>query len=103
MIRPLGWPDAVATVPAAAVLIAAGGISLDGARSAAQQLVPVTGFLAAVLVLARLCDDEGLFDACGGWMARAAAAAAAGRAVRGQVMTKVPVMPALAWYWHWKG
>ena len=31
------------------------------------------GFLAAVLVLARLCDDEGLFDACGAWMARAAA------------------------------
>ena len=31
------------------------------------------GFLAAVLVLAQLCDDEGLFHACGTWMARAAA------------------------------
>ncbi|BDM73258.1 arsenic transporter [Streptomyces nigrescens] len=30
-------------------------------------------FLAAVLVLARLCDDEGLFRACGAWTARAAA------------------------------
>lgn len=28
------------------------------------------GFLAAVLVLAKLCDDEGLFHACGTWMAR---------------------------------
>ena len=31
------------------------------------------GFLAAVLVLAQLCDDEGLFRACGAWMARTAA------------------------------
>ena len=30
------------------------------------------GFLAAVLVLAQLCDDEGLFTACGAWMARGA-------------------------------
>ena len=27
------------------------------------------GFLAAVLVIAQLCDDEGLFRACGAWMA----------------------------------
>ena len=31
------------------------------------------GFLAAVLVLAHLCDDDGLFRACGAWMARASA------------------------------
>jgi arsenical pump membrane protein len=73
VIRPFGWPEAVAAVPAAGVVIAAGAISLDGARAGAQQLGPVIGFLAAVLVLARLCDDEGLFDACGAWMARAAA------------------------------
>jgi arsenical pump membrane protein len=30
----------------------------------------VIGFLAAVLMLAQLCDDEGLFRACGTWMAR---------------------------------
>ena len=55
------------------LVIAAGAISVDGTRAEAQQLGPVIGFLAAVLVLARLCDDEGLFDACGAWMARAAA------------------------------
>ncbi len=38
-------------------------------REEAERLGPVIGFLAAVLVLARLCDDEGLFQACGAWMA----------------------------------
>ena len=31
------------------------------------------GFLIAILVLAHLCDDDGLFRACGAWMARSAA------------------------------
>ena len=39
----------------------------------AERLGPVIWFLAAVLVLAQLCDDEGLFRACGVWMARTAA------------------------------
>jgi arsenical pump membrane protein len=30
----------------------------------------VIGFLAAILILAHLCDEDGLFLACGGWMAR---------------------------------
>jgi arsenical pump membrane protein len=33
----------------------------------------VVGFLAAVLVIARLCDDEGLFRAGGQWLARRSA------------------------------
>ncbi len=33
-------------------------------------LAPVLGFLAAVLVLAELCDGEGLFHAAGTLMAR---------------------------------
>ena len=36
-------------------------------------MAPVIGFLAAILVLAHVCDDEGLFRACGAWLARAAA------------------------------
>jgi arsenical pump membrane protein len=72
VIRPWGWPEAVAAVPAAGVVIGTGSISLDQARSAAAQLGPVVGFLAAVLVLAQLCDDERLFQACGDWMARTA-------------------------------
>jgi arsenical pump membrane protein len=73
VVRPLGLPEAVAAVPAAAVLVLTGAISVQHARAEAQQLGPVIGFLAAVLVLAKLCDDEGLFTACGAWMSRAAA------------------------------
>ena len=72
VIRPWGWPEAVVAVPAAALVICTGAISLSQARAEAGQLGPVIGFLAAVLVLAQLCDDEGLFRACGAWMARAA-------------------------------
>jgi arsenical pump membrane protein len=71
--RPWGWPEAVVAVPAAVVVTGAGAISLSQARAEAGQLGPVIGFLAAVLVLARLCDGEGLFRACGAWMASAAA------------------------------
>ena len=69
MIRPRGWPEAVAAVPAAAVVMATGAIPFHDAVKEAQLLGPVIGFLAAVLVIARLCDDEGLFRACGEWMA----------------------------------
>ncbi|MGW8951697.1 SLC13 family permease [Streptomyces sp. NPDC055709] len=72
VVRPFGWPEAVVAVPAAAVVIATGAISLEHAQAEAERLGPVIGFLAAVLVLAQLCDDEGLFQACGAWMARSA-------------------------------
>ena len=73
LVRPWGWPEAVVAVPAAVVLLATRAISLDQARAVAERLGPVIGFLAAVLVLGQLCDDEGLFRACGSWMARVAA------------------------------
>jgi len=73
IVRPFGWPEAVVAVPAAGLVIATGAISLDDAVAEAGRLGPVIGFLAAVLVLAQLCDDEELFHACGAWMARTAA------------------------------
>jgi arsenical pump membrane protein len=71
VVRPRGWPEAVAAVPAAVVVIAVGAISLPRAADEAVRLAPVVGFLAAVLVLAQLCEDEGLFRAAGSVMARA--------------------------------
>ena len=71
VVRPFGWPEAVAAVPAAVLVIASGAIPAHDAAAEARRLGPVIGFLAAVLVLAQLCDDGGLFRACGAWMARA--------------------------------
>lgn len=48
-------------------------VSLDHAAAGAARPGPVIGFVAAVLVLAQPCDDEGLFHACGACMARRAA------------------------------
>ncbi len=72
MVKPRGWPEAVAAVPAAALLIALDVVPLRDAAHEVGQLLPVVGFLAAVLVLAQLCDDEGLFRAAGAAMARSA-------------------------------
>jgi arsenical pump membrane protein len=68
--RPRGLPEAVAALPAAAILIAIGAISPHQAATQVTGLARVVGFLGAVLVLAKLCDDEGLFEAAGAAMAR---------------------------------
>ncbi|WP_445170868.1 SLC13 family permease [Mycolicibacterium sp. Dal123E01] len=68
--RPAGWSEAWVAVPAAAVVVAIGAVSTTEAAAEVGRMLPVVGFLAAVLVLAKLCDDEGLFQAAGTWMAR---------------------------------
>jgi arsenical pump membrane protein len=68
--RPSGWPEAVVAVPAAGILVAIGAVPPGEATAEMGRMLPVVTFLAAVLVLASLCDDEGLFEAAGAWMAR---------------------------------
>ncbi|GGU26811.1 SLC13 family permease [Lentzea flava] len=71
VVRPWGLPEAAVAVPAAVLVVLVGALPGDHVVDEAVRLGPVIGFLAAILVLAQLCDDEGLFHACGTWMARA--------------------------------
>lgn len=70
VIRPRGLPEAVAAVPAAAVVLLTGGLGWSQAAEETAQLLPVVGFLAAVLVLSELCARDGLFEWAGQFMAR---------------------------------
>ncbi|MDT5355198.1 MAG: arsenical pump rane protein [Mycobacterium sp.] len=71
VLRPFDWPEAVFAVPAAAIVVGIGAVSVADTRSEVSELAPVVAFLAAVLVLSQLCAVEGLFDWCGAWMAHA--------------------------------
>jgi arsenical pump membrane protein len=63
-------PESAVAVLAAVVVIAAGALPLAAARAETGRLLPVVGFLAAVLVLGDLCQSEGLFTAAGARLAR---------------------------------
>lgn len=70
MVRPHRWPEVAVAAPAAGLLLLTGVTTTESATTEVRELLPVTGFLAAVLVLGKLCDDEGLFRAAGAVMAR---------------------------------
>jgi arsenical pump membrane protein len=70
--RPRGVPEVVAAVPAVGLVLAVGAISWADARGEVEQLGPVVGFLAAVLVIADCCAEEGVFRVAGGVLARRA-------------------------------
>lgn len=65
-------PDWIVAALAAAVVVAAGALSLGGARAVLARLGPTVGFLAALLVLADGCRRAGVFEALGAAMARGA-------------------------------
>jgi arsenical pump membrane protein len=70
VVRPRGLPEAVVAVPAAVLVLLTGGLDLDAAAAESLQLLPVVGFLAAILALSDLCARDGLFEWAGQFMAR---------------------------------
>lgn len=70
VVRPRGLPEAVAAVPAAGLVIAAGLVPWRDALAEFRELGPTVGFLAAVLVLAHLAADHGVFRYAGTVAAR---------------------------------
>jgi arsenical pump membrane protein len=70
VMRPHGPPEAIVAVPAAGALLLFGVVGIDDLEAELDRLSPVLVFLAAVLVLAHLCAQEGVFAAAGHWLSR---------------------------------
>jgi arsenical pump membrane protein len=83
VVRPGGLPEAVIAAPAAGLVLLTGLLPVPEAAARALDLLPTLGFLAAILVLARLVDTEGVFD----WLGDRLALACRGRPGRLLVLT----------------
>lgn len=59
--RPRGLPEIVAALPAAAIVLLVGLVSVDAAREQVLELAPTVVFLAFILILAHLSDALGVF------------------------------------------
>lgn len=70
VLRPRGLPEATAAVPAAALAVLTGLASPAVARAEVVALAPTVGFLAAILALGHLCDEQGVFGWAGAVLAR---------------------------------
>lgn len=70
VVRPKDLPEAVPAVPGALLLCLLGAIGWHQAWQHVAQMLPTVLFLAGVLMLAHLCQAEGMFDAAGRLMAR---------------------------------
>lgn len=70
VVRPWRLPEAVAAVPAAALVVLLGIVPWQAALDEARSLGPTLGFLAAILVLAHLAQQDGAFVWAGDVMAR---------------------------------
>ena len=69
--RPRWLPEAAAAVAAAAAVIVTGALPWSQAATVAGRLLPVLAFLGAILVIGHVCQQQGLFAAAGGRLARA--------------------------------
>jgi arsenical pump membrane protein len=85
--RPRRLPEAVAAVPAAALVVTLGLVPWSTAWAQLVALGPTVGFLAAILVLSHLCADAGVFTYLG---------AVAGRVSRGSPRRLLGVVFVLA-------
>jgi arsenical pump membrane protein len=63
--RPRGLPEVVAAAPAAVLVVALGLVPLRDVGAEFAALGPTVGFLAAVLVLADVADERGVFGYLG--------------------------------------